>query len=263
MKKIVTALAPIDTPWPAMRISIQFARNHSVEIHLVFLTLPDADLDYMYPYPNDLPLSEDFSDGKMISESNQELIKDKLNLFKQECESAAINLSFERNISVEKLIKESTNADLLIADGGANFLSKILPHLHCPAFIAGDDHIPEKVVLMFNDSDSSKFAIEKYGQLLPEFKDLPTFLLSINPKDENEIQNYVQKNLNDTYTNISTKSLTGKVEKEMENFLSELTGHILVVIGAFGRSEISRFFHESLANIVMRDKKVSLFIAHK
>lgn len=263
MKKIITALSPIDTPWPAMRISTQLAAKHSADIHLVFLTLPGEDIDYSYPYPNDLPVAEDFSDGKMISESNQELIKDKLNLFKQECESSVINLSFERNISVEKLIKESSNTDVLIADEGADFLSKILPHLQCPAFLAADDHLPEKVVLMFNNSDSSKLAIEKYSDLLPEFKNLPTFLLSINPKDENEIQNYVQKNLNDTYTNISTKSLTGKVDKQMEDFLSELPGHILVVIGSFGRSEISRFFHESLANTIIKDKTVSLFIAHQ
>lgn len=263
MKKIITALAPIDTPWPAMRISTQLAKNHSAEIHLVFLTLPGADVDYTYPYPNDLPIAEDFADGKIISESNRELITDKLNLFKQECESAGINLSFERNISIEKLIKESANSDILVADEGADFLSKILPHLQCPAFLAGDDHLPEKVVLMFNNSDSSKFAIEKYSDLLSEFKDLPTFLLSINPKDENVNQNYVQQNLNSRFSDISMKSLTGKVEKQMEHFLSELPGHILVVMGAFGRSEISRFFHESLADTVMRDKTVSLFIAHK
>lgn len=263
MKKIVTALAPIDTPWPAMRISTLLARNHSAEIHLVFLTLPGENIDYSYPYPNDLPIAEEFSNGKIISESNQELIKDKLDLFKQECESVGINLSFQRNISIEKLIEASANADLLIADEGADFLSEILPHLHCPAFIAGDDHLPEKAVLMFNNSNSSQFAIEKYGELLPEFKDLTTVLLSINPKDENEIQNYMQKNLKDTYTNISTKTLTGKVEKEMEHFLSQLSGPVVVVMGAFGRSAISRFFHESLANTVMKDKTVSLFIAHQ
>jgi len=263
MKKIITALAPIDTPWPSMRISTQLAANHSAEIHLVFSTLPGEDVDYSYPYPNDLPIAEDFSDGRLISESNQELIKDKLSLFKQECESAGINLSFERNISVEKLIKESANADILVADEAADFLSKILTHLHCPAFIAADDHLPEKVVLMFNDSDSSKFAIEKYSDLLPEFKDLPTFLLSINPKDENANQSYVQKNPGTTFSDISIKSLTGKVEKQMQHFLSDLPGHILVVMGAFGRSQISRFFHESLADTVMRNKKVSLFIAHE
>lgn len=263
MKKIVAALAPIDPPWSAMRISIQLARNHSAEIHLVFLILPGEDVDYAYPYPNDLPITEDFPDGEIISESNQELIKDKVNLFKQECASAGIKLSFERNISVEQLVKETAGADLLVADKGADFLSKILSHVHCPAFIVTDDHLPEKVVLMFNNSDSSKFAIEKYSDLFPEFKNLPSFLLSINPKHESEIQNYLQKNLSSTFTNISIRSLSGKVEIQMDHFLSELPGHILVVLGAFGRSEISRFFHESLADTVLRNKTVSLFIAHK
>ena len=103
----------------------------------------------------------------------------------------------------------------------------------------------------------------KNTALLPEFKDIPTLLLSINPKDEVENKKYLQQNLNDLFNDISIKSLTGKVEKEMERFLSELPGNILVVMGAFGRSEISRFFHESLANIVMKDRRVSLFIAHK
>jgi len=263
MKKIVTVLAPIDTPWPAMRISTQLARNHSAEIHLVFLILPGEDVDYAYAFPNDLPIAQDFFDGKIISESNLELIKDKLNLFKQECESAGINLSFERNISVEQLIKQTANADLLVADKGADFVSKILPHVHCPAFIAADDHLPEKAVLMFNNSDSSKFAIEKYSDLLPEFKNLPTFLLTINPKYENEIQSYMQKDLRGAFNNISVRSLSGKVEIQIDHFLSELPGHILVVLGAFGRSEISRFFHKSLADTVWKDKTVSLFIAHK
>jgi hypothetical protein len=150
-----------------------------------------------------------------------------------------------------------------VANKGAGFVSEILPHVHCPAFIAADDHLPEKAVLMFNTSDSSKFAIEKYSDLLPEFKNLPTFLLSINPKHENEIQSYMQKDLSGTFNNISVRSLSGEVETQIDHFLSELPGNILVVLGAFGRSKISRFFHESLAETLWRDKTVSLFIAHK
>jgi len=263
MKKIITALSPIDTPWPAMRIATAIARNHSADIHLVFLIIPGEDVDYSYPYPNDLSSAEDFPDGKIISESNRELINDKLDLFKQECETAGINLSFEKNVSVDKLTNDTASADLLIADEGANFLSKILPRLHCPAILAGDDHLPDKVVLLFNNSDSSKFAIEKYTSLLTEFKNLHTFLLSINAKDENATQQYLQEKLVADFSDISIKSRMGKVKQELEDFLSDLPGHVLVVMGAFGRSEISRFFHESLANTVMKEKRVSLFVAHE
>ncbi len=262
MKKIIIALAPIDSILRVTTIATEIAKNHSADIHLVFLSLPTEKLDYGYPFPNDLSSAEDFPDGKNITDSNEQLIEDKLKLFKEECASAQISFSFEKNISLEQLIKETTDADLLVADRSADFLPKVLPHLHCPAFIAAEDHLPEKVVLMFKNSASSKFAIENYISLLPEFKNFTTWLLSINPDDEKENGDYLT-NLKSSFTDISMKSLHGKVEKETEHFLSEISGHILVIMGSFGRSEISRFFHESLANSVMEEKGVSLFIAHK
>jgi len=36
-----------------------------------------------------------------------------------------------------------------------------------------------------------------------------------------------------------------------------------VVMGAFGRSAISRLFHRSLSNVILEDTKVSLFTTHK
>ncbi len=262
MKKILTVLSPIDTPWPAMKIATQVAKNHVAEIHLAFLSLPGNDLDYNYPFPNDLSSAEDFPDGKIISESNMQLIEDKLDLFKNECASANISLSFEKSISVNQLIDKTSTADLLVADGSADYLSQILPDLHCPVFIAADDHLPEKAVLMFNNSDSSRFAIDKYIALLPEFKDLPTSLLSINPGDKDENKIFLE-NVKSSFTDISSKSLDGNAGQVTEDFLTALNGHILVVMGAFGRSAVSRFFHKSLAESVMKEKNVSLFIAHK
>ncbi|HSN08452.1 MAG TPA: hypothetical protein VLS85_05415 [Hanamia sp.] len=261
MKKIVVVLDPVDNPWPVITFATHFAKNDGATVHLVFLTLPE-EVDYNYPYPNDLSIAEDFTTMKNISESNAQLIEDKIQLFKQEFESSQIIFISEKNISVEDLIKKTEDADILIADEGTGFLKKVLPHIHCPAFIAGEDHLPEKVVLMFNNSDNSKYAIESYISLLPQFQKLPTFLLSINPDDEKENENYLN-NLKFSFADISLKSLYGNMENQMEDFLSGLSGHILVIMGAFGRTEISRFFHKSRANSVMKEKNVSLFIAHK
>ena len=261
MKKIVAALDPMDNPWPVITFATHFAKNDGASVHLVFLTLPE-EVDYNYPYPNDLSAAEDFTTRQNISDSNAQLIEDNIQLFKQECESSKTRFSSEKNISIEELIKKTEDADLLVADEGTGFLKKVLPHIHCPALIAGEDHLPEKVVLMFNNSDNSKFAIESYISLLPQFQKLPTFLLSINPDDEKENENYLN-NLKSSFTDISLKSLYGNVEKQMEDFLSGLSGHILVIMGAYGRSEISRFFHKSRANSVMKEKNISLFIAHK
>ena len=262
MKKIITALDPIDSPWPVIRFATHFAKNYSASIHLVFLVLPQADLDYSYPFPNDLSIAEEIPDQKKISESNDQLIEDSTSLFRQECESSGINFSFNKKVSAEELIKKTADADILIADKGANFLQKVLPHLHCPAIVANEDNLPEQAVLMFNNSTSSKFAIDSYISLLPEFKNLATYLLSINPDEEKENESYLPK-LKSSFTDISYKSLHGNEEQKTSDFLSGLSGRVLVVMGAFGRSGISRFFHKSLANSVVKEDNVSLFIAHK
>lgn len=261
MKKIVAVLDPIDNPWPVITFSTHLAKNDEASVRLVFLTLSE-EVDYNYPYPNDLSTAEDFTTRKNISDSNAQLIDDNTHLFKQECERAQIIFIAEKNISSEELINKTEEADILVADEGTGFLKKVLPHIHCPALIAGEDHLPEKVVLMFNKSDNSKLAIESYISLLPQFQKLPTFLLSINPDDEKENENYLNK-LESSFEDISLRSLYGKVENQMEGFLSGLSGHILVIMGAFGRSEISGFFHKSRAKSVMKIKNVSLFIAHK
>lgn len=261
MKKIVAALDPMDNPWPVITFATHFAKNDGASLHLVFLTLPE-DVDYNYPFPNDLSAAEDFSDRQNITDSNAQLIEDNIRLFKQECESSQIIFISEKNISVEELIKKTEDADILVADEGTGFLKKVLSHIHCPALIAGEDHLPEKVVLMFNNSDNSKFAIESYLSLLTQFQNLPTYLFSINPDDEKENENYLN-NLKSSFADISLNVLHGNEEKQMENFMSGMSGNILVIMGAFGRNEISRFFHKSLANSVMKEKRISLFVAHK
>ncbi len=115
MKKILAALDPMNTPWPVITFATHFAKNNGASVHLVFLTLPE-DVDYNYPFPNDLSAAEDFTNRKNISDSNAQLIEDKIQLFKQECESSQISFSFEKNISVEELIKKTGDADILIAD---------------------------------------------------------------------------------------------------------------------------------------------------
>ena len=180
----------------------------------------------------------------------------------QECQSGGIDLSFEKNISIEELCKQTSDADLLVADESSDFLPDILHDIQCPAFLAAFDHLPERTVLMFNNAENSRFVIESFSNLLTGLTNLPTILLSINPKEEKPVNDYANQ-LKTKFPEVSIKYLNGKVKKEMEHFLSELPGHVLVVMGGFDRSEISEFFHESLAKTVIRDKKYSVFIAHK
>ena len=260
MKKIIAALDPMDNPWPVITFAVHLARNNATAIQLVFLALPEG-VDYDYPFPNDLSAAEDYFGAQSISGSNAQLIEDKTRLFKYESETAQINFIAEKGITVTDLIKKSQDAGILVADRGASFLAKVLPHLSCPALIAGEDHLPEKVILLFNGTHKSQIAIESYLTLKTQFQNLPTYLISINPGEERENENYLDK-LKPFFSDISYKALHGNEQKQLDNFLSGLSGSILVIMGAFGRSEISGFFHKSLTNAGQNEKGVSLLIYH-
>jgi len=264
MKKIVTAFYAIDTPWHVINFAARFAKEQSAAIHAIFLKADKENFNADYPFPNDLSITEPDT-AERISDSNNELIDKNIQLFKEECELAGIPFSALKNLSVQELIDETTDANLMVADSRSDLLKKILPRIHCPVFLASEDELPQKVVLMYHNSASAKLAIEDYLSLLPQFKNLPTYLLSVNPEKsgEKEMEIYFKEKLEPHFTNIILKTLHGNREQEMKNFLSELQSHIIVVMGAFGRSASSGLFHQSLANVALSEKNISLFIAHK
>ena len=56
--------------------------------------------------------------------------------------------------------------------------------------------------------------------------------------------------------------LTGVPEEEIVIHLEEQEKHMLVVLGAYRRGFISRWIRQSMADILMEELNVCLFIAH-
>jgi nucleotide-binding universal stress UspA family protein len=112
---------------------------------------------------------------------------------------------------------------------------------------------------------SSRNAIEKFAALFPRLTTLPAQLVSINLKEEEQLANeqYINHKLMDVYTKLTKYSLHGNIEKELLKFLGEESERIMVVMGAFGRSDVSRFFRDSLAKVILEKTRLSLFIVHK
>ena len=60
-----------------------------------------------------------------------------------------------------------------------------------------------------------------------------------------------------TYT-----TLKGISESEIINHLKEEKENVLVVLGAYRRGMVSRWFRTSMADVLMKEVKMPLFIAH-
>ena len=265
MKKILIAFSLDVAPWHVITFAIKFAKQNSAAIHAVYLSKKRDRINSDYPFPNDLSMAEDLSKEKDIFDENNQLIDDNLKAFKNECELNGVNFSTEKNISIKKLIYETADFDLLIGDVNVDFIEKVLTNIQCPALITSTDKMPQTIALMYDNGPSSKLAIETYISLFPEFSNLPTKLLSINPnqEDEFEMQRYFQEKLQPHFSNLMLQIEKGNKKRKLENFLDQVAGEVLVVMGGFERSAVSDFFNPSFAKPVLKRKDISLFIAHE
>jgi hypothetical protein len=63
------------------------------------------------------------------------------------------------------------------------------------------------------------------------------------------------------YTNWEIKTLTGEASFEINGYLVPKTNY-LVTMGAYGRSKISQFFHQSDAKKMLHLLNTNIFITH-
>ena len=56
--------------------------------------------------------------------------------------------------------------------------------------------------------------------------------------------------------------IKGWAEDEIVKHLKQTQENSLVVLGAYRRGSVSRWLHESIADILMKEVKTPLFIAH-
>jgi nucleotide-binding universal stress UspA family protein len=119
----------------------------------------------------------------------------------------------------------------------------------------------DKIVFLYDGDPTSVFAIKTFSSLFPTFGPLPVEVVSV--KNDMHPDNRLMKELmKQHYSNISYIKLEGSPKEEIPRYLKNVKENILVVIGAYGRNTVSRLFKPSLADTLMHDVKVPLFIAH-
>jgi len=107
-------------------------------------------------------------------------------------------------------------------------------------------------------------ALKMFAYIFPELNDLPSFLVNVSSgkisalPHEEDLRTWLSKR----YSNMQTIMLHGTEREELERFIASHPDSI-VVMGAYGRSGISRFFHKSLANTVIQHTKSHLLITHE
>ncbi len=275
-KKIIAAIDGLKYSESTEQYAVYLAKQ--CQGHLVGALMDDPAYTSYRIY--DLVVNEGVSD-KRLKKFEQ---KDKLlraaaaNDFEKACSKAGIEHSIhhDRNFALQELICESIYADLMVIDAKENlshhaekkptrFIRDLLIDIQCPVMVVPQKFKPvQKIVLLYDAAPSSVHAIKMFSYLLPQLKQLPVEVVSVNPAsttlhltDNRLMKEFMKRH----YPKAKYTVTKGKAEDQIVKYLAQQENAI-VVLGAYRRSAVSRWFKESMADVLMKEVALPLFIAH-
>jgi nucleotide-binding universal stress UspA family protein len=278
MKKIIAAFDGLKFSAGTRDYAIQIAKENSAHLVGVFLDDPLYHSYKVYDLISEEGGISDAKQKKFIEvdvRTRDEAAAD----FEAACQKAGLHFSVHRNkdIATQGLLHESIYADMIIISGNetfthyeekipTRFIRDILSEAQCPVIVVPPHYKPfNKLVLLYDGEPSSVYAIKMFSYMLPALKKHPTEVLSVKPvsqsmhvPDNKLMKEFMKRH----FPKADYKVLKGLPETEIINFLKTSKGLPLVVLGAYRRGMASRWFRASMADVLMKELKIPVFIAH-
>ncbi len=275
MKKIIAAFDGLKYSDSTEKYAMDFAKKYIVKVHGVFL----EDFTYHSYKITDMIGGDDVDTIKAESlrRSDIETRENAIKHFHQHFSEANLVHAThrDRNIAIQELIHESLFADLIIIQNNetlthyseeapTNFITELLERTECPVLVVPPQYRkPEKIVFLYDGAPSSVYAIKLFAYLFPD-EDLCTELVSVTAKEKVIPDSFLLREwLKLNYPDNSYKTLPGDPDEAILHYLREQVENTLVVLGSYGRGTLSRMLHKSVADILMKNLDIPLFIAHK
>jgi hypothetical protein len=272
MKKILLVLNGEVYNSHLTSFAIRLCKQTGATLQAVFVS-PFVEQISTYPFPGELPLvAEGIIGAKEMQEEHKKLVQSNVDLLLSDCEKTTVQCSItnDYDITVSELIDHSAFSDLILCDAkeqyGSYSFKDFIADTHCPVVLAAENAmLPQKAILCYDESFSSIYAIKMYSYLFPGWNDLPTALVSINPKGDNgsKYDEYLDDWLPGHFSNLEKVQLQGNLQKELTNYIGKQDAGSIVIMGSYGGNAMSRMFHKSLSNVVLEETSASLFIIHE
>lgn len=276
MKKIIAAIDGLKFSESTVKYAIEFAKRSQAHLVGVFL----EDFTYHSYKIFELVTDEGVSANRMrrFEEKDADTRNAAVEQFQDLCSEAGVNFSVhhDRNIAIQQLLHESIYADLLVIDRKetlthyeekvpTRFVRDLLSNVQCPVMVVPEEYKPvENSILLYDGEPSSVHAIKMFYYLF-ESGNEKTKVLSIKElnqtlhvPDNRLMREFMKRH----FPNAEYTVLRGGAEQEIVKYIHHLKKHVLVVLGAYQRGMVSRWFHESMADVLMKELNCPLFIAH-
>ncbi|WP_165806714.1 universal stress protein [Chitinophaga parva] len=278
MKKFLAAFDGFNMSQATLNYAIQLTKAAKAQLVGVFLD------DLTYQHYNMLEIMRTHRDYEKVMEQLD--VQDKsqrdaaARQFQLACEKAGIQFSIHRDkgIAFIDLKRETMFSDLLLInesetfsryqqESPTTFMQDLLAEAHCPVLVVPGSYKPvERIVLLYDGSPSSIHAIKMFSYLLGDSMDVAVEVFTVKEHhadntrlpDSNLMRDYIKGHLpKAAYTVVK-----GDEKEQILMHLREHARNDLVVLGAYRRSDLSRMFKVSVADILMRELDIPLFIAH-
>ncbi|MDP9077029.1 MAG: universal stress protein [Bacteroidota bacterium] len=277
MKKISAVFDGLKFSHATMAYAIKMAGSSKALLSGVFLD------DFLYHSNNVFDSSKDrdiFGEHiKKLQDKDKAIREQSIAIFNTSCIKAGINyvIHHDKSFAIDELLKESIYSDMLLIGADetmspvkeeppTSFIRSVLAATQCPVMVVPTECIAiEKVILLYDGEPSSVFAIKMFNYMFPWMRDLQTVVLSATGAKTTSIfpdDPLIKEFIKCHYPNADYLLLPGEPEEEIPAYLRKAGQSSLIVMGAYRRSQVSRLFNTSMADIIMNDLSMPLFIAH-
>ena len=209
---------------------------------------------------------------------DDELISNNIIHFADLCADNKMKFSVHKDFTkhvVDKIKCESRFSDVLVLsnssfyanlgdDAHVEYVESVLKTTECPVMLVSDEYkAPTNIIVAYDGSERSVYAIKQFAYLFPEFRNIHTLLVYFgNGKEGVPERESIEEFASLHFDKLSIFKLKINPKKDLDNWLSNY-GTPLLVTGSYGRSGFSEMFRKSFVAEVLRKHLVPVFIAHK
>ncbi|MFN8244454.1 MAG: hypothetical protein U0X40_10415 [Ferruginibacter sp.] len=274
MKKIIIALDGEHFPQGAFEFAKYLNLQAPVLLAGVFLSPVDYSKVLAFSGVDGVTLLPEW----LTQTEDEELVNKNILLFRDACEKEGISYRVHKDnnlMALSSLLEESRFADMLLVSSELFFrnagrqpniyLEEVLKKSECPVMLIPEKfEAPRQLVLTYDGSESSVFAIKQFAYLLPELCEQECMLLSISGHAEDSIPDYgmATELLARHYPQLQLQHLVMNNKTDFVNWMKG-RANSYIIMGSFSRSLFSELFRKSFAAAVIRDIPMPIFISHK
>lgn len=199
--------------------------------------------------------------------------------FEQACRQAHVGFEVHHPTqhALDVLLQESLYADLLIVQSDlqfmhheeafpSRFVSQVLSRSQCPVLLVPPAYVQVDAFLLLFDGTAESFqSFKSFSCVFSAFAHMPHELISIKTvggskhlENHRSVKLWCHQHFPHTHIEVSE----GLPQVELDAYMTSAHRNYLCVTAAYGRSSVSRWFSESMADHLHRTFSIPVFVQH-